>query len=930
MVECKGASTGGSPTYALDSSLERRAAQPRTVYTWPAAGVLTVASKEFHVTLVPHHLQIDAGGDQFLVSDDRPRLSFQVPPGIGKQTSYSLEAAVDGVALSGVTERSDRHKFIAWPWEPLSSRQRVQWRVQVTGIDGVSEWSSPHAFEVGLLDDDWHADWISPAADVSAVPGRRPAYSLSTRFDLPSDVISARLYSTALGVYEAFINGERAGTTELSPGSTSYDCTLYAQAFDVGSSLAWGTNRIELLLSDGWYRGEVGAFRVPAGWGEVTGARAELHIELAGGGHRVVRTDGSWTSAPSAVTRASMMGGETLDLTAGKDVSAQEALVNVVEAPSISWSPAPPVRVVDTRSPVLTREIREGVWVVDFGQNASGWVRLTDLGPAGTKTVLDHGEFVGSDGDLSTAHLDSTRPGESTVTFTQRDVVISDGKGGEFEPHHTVHGFQYVRVTREGCPLDPSALSMRIVHTDLRPVGTFSCSDDDINRLHEIAEWSFRGNAVDVPTDCPTRERLAWTGDYQVFAPTATRLFDVLGFSRKWLRSVRDDQLPDGRIANFSPDGRRIKHNLDDQFAQMTGSSGWGDAIVAVPWEMYESYGDIDVLAENWDAMSRWVAWASSTARAARHPSRQQRSPEPEPHERYLWDGSFHWGEWIEPKQKDAEGNPINPVQENPMAWFTADKGEVGTAYLYRSTRTLARIAGILGRVDDSARLGADADRILAAWRTEFLLPDGRTAGDTQAAYVRALTFGLIPDELRDKAAARLVELIRAAGTHLGTGFLSTGYLLPVLADTGHADVAYELLLQRSAPSWLYMLDRGATTIWEEWEGIDDRGRAHESLNHYSKGAVVRFLHTHVLGLRQEAGSVAWESFVVAPVPGGSLTWARGHHDSPQGRIDVEWTTVGDELEISVVVPPGSAANVLFPSGRRVPVGVGSATLRGR
>lgn len=879
----------------------------------------------------PRALQIDAGGDAFIVSGSHPRLSFQVPESIGRQSSYTLEAVVDDAAQPSVSASGGQHLFLEWPWAPLRSGQRVQWRVRVSGTADVSEWSDLHEFEVGLLDQDWRAEWISPIEDVAAGQGQRPGYVLTADFDLPGDgAVSARLYATALGLYDARVNGKRAGTTELAPGSSSYDRTLYAQAYDVGDALVRGTNRLELLLSDGWFRGEVGAYRVPAGWGERTGVRAELHITLVSGERQIVRTDGTWTSGRSTLTRASLMGGATLDLTA-PPAREHRARVGVVDAPALSWSPAPPVRVVETRAPVSSRKLRDGVWVLDFGQNASGWIRMTDLGPADTRTIIDHGEFLASDGDLSTTHLDSTRPGQPTKEFVQRDEVVSDGDSGRhFEPRHTIHGFQFVRITRDGARFDPSTVSMQVVHTDLRPVGGFACSDDDLNRLHRVADWSFRGNAVDVPTDCPTRERLAWTGDYQVFAPTATRLYDVLGFSRKWLRSVRDDQLPDGRVANFAPDGRRIKLKLDDQFAQMTGSAGWGDAIVAVPWEMYESYGDIEVLAENWDAMTRWVEWALSTARTARHPSRRQRSPEPLPHEEFLWDGSFHWGEWIEPKQKDADGNSINPVHHNPMAWFTADKGEVGTAYLYRSTLTLARIARILGRVGDRDRYDDLAARILSAWRTEFLRADGRTVADTQAAYVRAIAFGLVPDSVRGAAAARLVELIREAGTHLGTGFLSTGHLLPVLADTGFADVAYELLFQRSAPSWLYMLDRGATTIWEEWEGIDEQGRAHESLNHYSKGAVIRFLHTHVLGLRQEPGSVAWESFEVAPVPGGALKWARGHHDGPHGRIEAEWKLIGDELEVTVVVPPGSAGTVVFPSGRSEPVPVGQSTLRGR
>jgi alpha-L-rhamnosidase len=456
---------------------------------------------------------------------------------------------------------------------------------------------------------------------------------------------------------------------------------------------------------------------------------------------------------------------------------------------------------------------------------------------------------------------------------------------------------------------------MQIVHSDLKRTGSFESSDEHLNRLHEIAEWSFRGNAVDVPTDCPTRERLAWTGDYQVFAPTATRLYDVLGFTRKWLQSVRDDQLDDGRVANFSPDGRRIKHHLDDQFAMMTGSSGWGDAIVAVPWEMYLSYGDRAVLEENYDAMVRWVEWALEKARTTRHHARVQASPEPEPFEQYLWDGTFHWGEWTEPRERDAEGNRIDPIKHNPMAWFMADKGEVGTAYLHRSTAMLARIAEIIGLEPDAARYAETAERVADAWRQAYLNSDGTTVTDTQAAYVRALAFGLVPAELRAAALDRLVELIEASDTHLSTGFLATADLLPVLADGGRADVAYELLAQRSAPSWMYMVDRGATTIWEDWEGIDENGDAHESLNHYSKGAVIRFLHTHTLGLRQDADSIAWEKVTIAPLPAPGMTWARGAHDGPQGEIAVEWRIEGDSIRIAADIPAGTTARIVFPDG---------------
>ena len=863
----------------------------------------------------PYDLAVDSGGDQFPVTGPAPRLSWKIPA--NATAAYELEATIDGVLQPAAT--TDQRLYVPWPWQALRSRQRVQWRVRAGASGGWSAWS---AFEAGLLDADWTAAWISPVEHEDPGYGHRPAHLLTTHFELPGPVQSARLYATALGLYTAAVNGERTGAAELSPGSTSYDRTLYAQAFDVTSSLEPGRNRMDLELSDGWYRGQVGAFRLPAGWGTTLGARAELHIELRDGSRRVILTDGTWTSAASTTTRADLMDGQSVDV-GRRDEPTVEVLVDRVEAPPIDWSPAPPVRVIDSRPPEQVREIRQGVWVADFGQNASGWIRLEDLGPEGTRTVIEYGEHLGPDGDLSTSHLDSHRPGEPARIFSQRDEVTAGPVPAVFEPRHTVHGFQYARISRDGSSLDTSALSMQVVHTDLRRTGEFACSNEDLNRLHSIGEWSFLGNAVDVPTDCPTRERVAWTGDYQVFISTASRLRDVLGFSRKWLRSVRDDQLEDGRIANFSPDGRRIKNNLDDQFAMMTGSAGWGDAIVAVPWALYEEYGDAAVLAENWDPMDRWVQWALDKARTTRHHTRAQLAPEPEPFEEYLWDGTFHWGEWTEPKKRDADGKLIDPVQDNPMAWFMEDKGEVGTAYLYRSAATLSRAAHVLGRAEEAAKYADIAESVRQAWQAAYLRVDGTTATDSQASYVRALSFGLLPEDARVPAVDRLVELIRDAGTHLGTGFLSTGDLLQVLVEAGREDVAYELLLQRSAPSWLYMVDKGATTIWESWEGIDREGNAHDSLNHYSKGTVLRFLHEYTLGLRQDPGSVAWQSIVIAPTPGPDLTWARGSHETPNGTITVHWQLDGDELRIDADIPAETKARIVFPDGAEYTAGPG-------
>ncbi|MEV7389203.1 family 78 glycoside hydrolase catalytic domain [Streptomyces sp. NPDC091215] len=841
-------------------------------------------------------------------------------------TEYELEICIHGRPVHFV--HAADHLLVDWPVPALRSGERVRWRVRSRALTEASAWSTWHAFEAGLLDEDWTARWITPAGDPEAArrpPGTRPAHVLRRTFT-SSGAVRARLYATALGVYEVFVNGERAGTTELAPGSTSYDRTLYAQADDVTSSVRPGPNTIEIVLSDGWYRGQVGAFRKPAGWGERLAARLELHMEETDGSRRLVRTDEHWSSGSGPVTQADLMDGQVTDFREPGG-EWQPVLVDLVAAPPVDWSPAPPVRRIEDRGAVALTRLPGGAWIADFGQNASGWIALSDVGPAGARTVIDYGEHLDPDtGDLTTSHLDIQAPGEPMTVFVQHDEVISSGAEREtFEPRHTVHGFRYARIERGDVPLEAASLTMHVVHTDLRPTSSFTCANQDLNALHEVARWSFRGNAVDVPTDCPTRERIGWTGDFQVFAPTAALLYDIHGFSRKWLRSVRDDQLDDGRIANFSPDGRRTKHHPGERLDTMTGSAGWGDAIVEVPRVLYRTYGDREVLDQNWDAMVRWVEWALTAARSARHPSRVERSAEPLPHEEFIWDGSFHWGEWCEPKPLAQDASVPAP---EPGAWRKTDKGEVGTAFLYRSTADLAEIAEILGRPDDAARYAELAERVKGAWRTEFLDDKGHTTVDTQASYVRAIAFALAPETMRDALAARLAELVRAAGDHLSTGFLSTAYLLPVLADAGYPELAYRLLLQRTYPSWLGMLDRGATTVWEEWEGVDAKGRAQASLNHYSKGAVTHFLYTHTLGLRQAESSVAWESFVVAPIPHSSVRWARGTFDSPRGTIAVDWSIEADTLRISVEVPPTSTATIVFPDGERLAAGPGRSTFR--
>jgi alpha-L-rhamnosidase len=856
----------------------------------------------------PHDLRADHLRDPLGI-DAAPRLSWKLPAGATAQHAYRVVA---GGWDSGRMESAES-TFVPVGVAPASGL-RVEWRVKVWTDRGESEWSAPASWEHGLVDpSDWVARWVAPVEAGDLPPRQRPAYQLAGAARIDGEVARARLYATAHGVYEAFVNGTRVGDLELTPGWTAYRQRLQVQAYDVTALLAPGDNVVGALLSDGWWRGQNSVSRRVDDYGPTSALLLQLVVTLASGETRTFGTDGTWRSTPSHILRADLIAGEVHDLRRRADWREWPAWapVRVEDGDGHGYdqlcaSPAPPVRRVDEVRPVSVRQVGERRWVVDVGQNISGWVRLGGLGPAGTETTLTYGEWLDADGDVTqdnVAYPSSTEV-ERSVTF-QVDIVTSAGVEGDvFEPRHSTKGFQFVRVEGYDGTLTPDDLTAVVVHTDLDRRGRFACSDPRVEAVHRIAEWSFRGNACDIPTDCPTRERAGWTGDWQIYVETAAFLYDVGGFSVKWLRDLAAEQRPDGKVTNLVPESHPGDDRPPGHWPLLEGSAGWGDAAVHVPWVVYQVTGDRRVLADQWPSMQAWVDYAADAAATRRHASRVERSADPLPHERYLWDTGWHFGEWLEAGES---------LEDTIAAAMTADHGPVATAYLHRSAHELAEVARILGRDGEAARYAQLAANAADAWRREFLAGDGTTAPDTQATYARALTFGLIPRERRAASAGRLVELIRKAGDHLGTGFLATPFLLPVLADTGHLDVAYDLLFQDTEPSWLVMVDRGATTVWEEWGGVDAGGRAHASLNHYSKGAVISFLHQYVAGLRPlEPG---YRRFRVAPRPGGGLTWAEAHHDSPYGPIDVRWERDGDRLDVDVTVPPGTTAEVVLPTG---------------
>ncbi|HEU4702861.1 MAG TPA: family 78 glycoside hydrolase catalytic domain [Conexibacter sp.] len=879
----------------------------------------------------PTHLRVEHLDEAFGIDERQPRLSWRLPAGAGEQVAYRVEA---GEWDSGRVE-SGESVLVPYRGPTLTSGQRVSWRVRVWTDLGESAWSEPGWWEMGLLDPgDWAAHWIEPAESAEARAGVvHPAYLLRGSFTLGAPPACARLYATAHGIYELFLNGERVGDMELTPGFTSYGSSLQVQTFDVGELLVPGENVLGAVLSDGWFRGQTGGLRKAKFYGERVALLAQLRVTDADGSATLTGTGPEWRSAVAAIQEADLIQGETIDLRRRRPgwCTTRAALddwspvaVRRYDLRRLCSSPAPPVRRVEEVRPVEVTRLAPDRHVVDLGQNINGWVRLTRLGPAGTALTLTHGEACDADGAVTVDHINIARvprlaelPWDvSNVTLPlQVDRVTAAGEPGEaFEPRHTTHGFRYVGI--DGQPADVAVDDVRgvVVHTDMRRTGWFACSDERLERLHEAAAWTLRGNACDVPTDCPTRERSGWGGDWAHFLPSAAFMYDVAGFSAKWLRDLAAEQRWDGCVHPLAPD----THTPDMKAILPSGSSAWGDAAVLVPWELYRVYGDRRILERQWSSMTAWVQYAAAQARAGRHPARSASRPVPAPHEAYIWDTGYHLGEWLEPRDDHPDLEQL----------ATADNSDVATAYLHRSSRLLAEIASVLGREEEAERCRALAAATKAAWQAEYVGADGLLLRDTQAAYVRALAFELVPDEARPRMAERLVELIRAAGTHPSTGILATGLLLPVLADAGHLDVAYELLLQDTEPSWLTMLDRGATTIWEMWNAVDETGAPRQaSQSHYALGAVVSFLHRYVAGIRPLDEAPGYRRFAIAPTPAGGLTSARAALETPYGRIESSWRIADDRFQLGVVVPPGTRAEIRLPDGQRVAAQPGSTSL---
>ncbi|WP_207455299.1 glycoside hydrolase family 78 protein [Herbiconiux sp. SYSU D00978] len=736
----------------------------------------------------------------------------------------------------------------------------------------------------------WRASFIS--ASEPAQEGD-PAVYFRRKFQTEGDVRRAVLQVTALGIVETHLNGARLGEDVLAPGWTSYRHRLNVTTHDVTALLRNGENVLGAVVGEGWAVGRLGWENKRQHYSDRPALFLQLQLEYDDR-TEIIGSDEKFSVGAGAVRGNSIYDGETFDARLeptgwtqpGFDAAGWSA------AQLFDWNldaliepSGPAIRRIEELAPVEILTNAAGNPIVDFGQNISGWVRLTVTGDTGRTVTLRHAELLNPAGELE---VETNRTAAATDRYTLRG-------GGEetWEPRFTFHGFRYVEVDGWPGELTIDALRAVVVHSEMRRTGWFETSDPLINRLHENSVWSMRGNFVGVPTDCPQRdERLGWTGDINAFAPTASFLYDVRGVLGSWLEDLHVEQKEKGFVPWVVPD---ILPNPSSPTAL------WSDVAVSLPWAMYREYGDLEILRHSYDSMATFIRQVAGLL-----------------DENGLWSSGFQYGDWLDP---DA------PV-DNPAGGKT-DRHLVASAYLCKTTAEMAETAELLGKRDDGVEFRALADRVRLAFLDEYVSPNGRVVNESATAYALAITFGILSEQQRRTAGARLAALVAKAGYKISTGFAGTPLLTDALSSTGHLDEAYLLLMQKERPSFLYPVTMGATTIWERWDSVLPDGTLNStgmtSLNHYALGAVSDWLHRVVGGL--SALEPGYRRIRIAPKPGGGLTYARVAHDTVHGRAEVTWRLDGGEMRLDVLVPDGVTAVVelpLHPEGRIEEAGAGT------
>ena len=719
----------------------------------------------------------------------------------------------------------------------------------------------------------------------------KPATQLRKSFHVGGNVKRATAYVTGLGLYEMRLNGRRVGDHILAPEYTAYGERIQYQTFDVTGLLVSGDNAVGAILGDGWHGSRF--FRAPPPWTRpFQGQRGfimRLDIESTDGKTQTLVTDKSWRcTGDGPIRSASIYDGQVYDArketpgwdTPGFDDSEWQSvsIADYLSGAKTVWQRNEPIRVTNELTPVEITEPKAGTYVFDVGQNMVGWCRFKVRGPAGTTVTMRHAEMLNDDGTIYTASL---RGAKQTEVYTKR----SDGEE-IYEPHFTYHGFRYVELTGLSQKPELDDVLGRAFHSDATDTGSFECSSELINQIMHMIFWVQRGNMHSIPTDCPQRnERGGWLGDIQSFSQTSIFNKDMAAFFSKWALDIRDSQADDGRFPNFAPMPRN---------SIQCGTPAWGDGGTIVPWRMYQNYADTRMIEEHFDAARRWVDYVRSK----------------NPNMRWEIALGNNFNDWL-----NADTLKVN---DWPKTGGAVPNHVLATAFFAHSTEIVAKMAAVIDRRDDANKYGQMFEDIKAAFNEKYVDADGRIEGDTQAGYALALRFNLLPDELRPKAAKHMVDGFQRYNDHMSTGIQTSHRLMLELSRNGYNDQAYRLLNLRSFPSWGFMIDQGATTVWERWDGyVKGRGFQNPSMNsfnHYALGSVGEWIWRNIAGINPDEKNPGYKHFTLRPRHGGGLKWAKATYKSIRGPITSEWKIADNKFTLNIAIPPNTTATVYVPA----------------
>ena len=761
--------------------------------------------------------------------------------------------------------------------------------------------SAELSFETGRLDTPWTGIWVSDPGysftekKVSPIP-----MMFRKTISLDKKPVRARIYATALGVYELMLNDSKVGDIYFAPGFTSYKTNLMYQVYDVTDQLT-GNDTLTVVVAGGWAVGSFVFTRDNRYDGDRQALLLELRLTYEDGSEEIIGTDSSWEVTEDSPWRMDdLYDGETYDATVDLDKATwrKAAPEKLKIDPKIEASYGSHVKAHEVMTPISCTKV-DDYWVYDFGQNFAGVINLhIKNGKAGQVITVKHAEILNKDGSLNTAFL---RTAKATATYTCKDGEQT------YSPRMTYMGFRYASV--EGIDPEDVEVSAFALYSDLERIGDFSCSNEMINQLQSNIVWGSKSNLMDIPTDCPQRdERMGWTGDIAVFAPTACYNFDMSRFFEKWLRDVKDEQLKSGGIPNTVP---VQSYGFPTTMPKMA-VAWWGDACVLVPWAEYQARGDVELLRKMYPTMKKYVKackfWCSFGFGK----------------KRYIWNmpGVLGFGDWVAP-------------DVSQMSQWQARIKWTGTASLCNTSGLVAQIAEILGEEEDAKYYSDLRDKVADAYCSVLTDGNGKLLEEFQTAYVLPIYLHMFPDdETQAKAAENLAKLVEKSDYCIGTGFPGTPYILYALADNGQEETAFKMLLNTKCPSWLYEVRVGATTIWEHWNGLDEDGYPAVgengtdnmvSYNHYASGAVGNFLYQRIAGI--EATEPGYKSFRIKPIMGGELTSARGSVNTPYGTIVSDWTLDGDDFTINIEVPVGTTCELVLPNGATQTFGSGSYTV---